>query len=103
MSRRWHPSWCVRKYCTAYPKRPHDREYHRSEPLIVVTEDPDVAVFVHRSADPEDGAEFIEITELDIPFDGPFYDERPRLGQQLIMSVPIADALRRAIGAGIGV
>jgi hypothetical protein len=92
-----HPSWCSRRQCTAYPVRPMDREYHRSEPLVVPTEDPDVAVFVHRGADPDGGKEYIEIAELELPLDGPFYEERPRYGQEIILPVPVADALRRAI------
>jgi len=94
-----HPSWCTRKHCTAYPMQPVDREYHRSEPLIVSTEDPGVAVYVHRSADPDGSAQYVEIVELDIPFDGPSFEARARFGQELILPLPIAEALRQAIGA----
>jgi hypothetical protein len=96
-----HPSWCSLAHCNAYPIRPRDREYHRSEPLVVSTEDPGVALFVHRGADRDGSEEYIEKAELDVPFDGPFYDEEPRVKVGINMSLSTADGLRRATQAAL--
>jgi len=96
---RHHPIWCSPLLCNAYPSQPHDREYHRSEPLMLPTESPRSAFFVHRGASPDGSGEYIEIAELEIPFAGPFYDEEPASGFWINLSLPRADALARSIVA----
>lgn len=63
MSSDYHPAWCDPKHCTAYLWQDHDA--HRSEAVVVPTEDHNVSVFIYRAADPDGTGERIELAELE--------------------------------------
>ena len=98
-----HPSWCAREFCTAFCQS--DREYHRTAPIIVPTEDPGSAIFVHAGADADGSGLYVEVAELDLPLTHAFYlcvrkaEPRP----ELLMTADVAKAVHAALSATLPV
>ncbi|WP_433079438.1 hypothetical protein ACQP1P_40160 [Dactylosporangium sp. CA-052675] len=63
MSEELHPDWCSRVACTAYGSDAD--QYHRSEPIVVPTEDPRVDLFISKVADRDGLDEYIKIAKLE--------------------------------------
>ncbi|WP_238006128.1 hypothetical protein KZZ52_51700 [Dactylosporangium sp. AC04546] len=93
MSEELHPNWCSRAVCTAYG--PAADEYHRSEPIVVRTDDPRVDLFISKVADPDGTNEYIEITALERDDQQPWHLREPVRGMCLPRAS--ADAAWRAM------
>jgi hypothetical protein len=95
-----HPDWCSRHACTAYVEQAD--ELHRSEPVVIETDDPTINVFVYRTADPGGDAEYIEMVKLTVPSARPWYLAEPLPGTELVLPVASAGAISRAVAVLTG-
>lgn len=90
-----HPDWCVRTACTAYV--PDGDEYHRSEPVVVKTDDPAINLFICKLADPDGTDEHIEIAMLQLSEGQPWYLTEPIANREILLPRDSADAVRQAL------
>jgi hypothetical protein len=94
-----HPAWCCRRHCTAYaPAGAVDRRYHRSEPLVLPTDDPLVRWYVHLAADPDGSEPYIELAELEAPVPDPWWHPRDCLNA-VLLPLDAAKLLSDAVGS----
>ena len=100
MSERSHPRWCARRFCTAYATAVEE-QLHRSEPIVIATDDPRIAIYVHRDAAPDGSQSFVDITELEGRVAEPWYLHEPceRWSAELMLPVGLAEKLQSAIAA----
>jgi len=98
MSNEAHPYWCHPASCTAFGEE-MDRQYHRSEPVIIGTVDPGLMIYVHRGANPDGSGEYVELAEFEEPILEPWYLNPPcaNRGTELNMALETADELHTAI------
>ncbi|GAB3868123.1 hypothetical protein ACFPIJ_23860 [Dactylosporangium cerinum] len=96
-----HPDWCARTACTAY--LPDGDEYHRSEPLVVKTDDPAINLFISKIADPDGSDEHIELSILQLSDGQPWHLTEPTANRELLLPTTTADAVRRALADLVGV
>lgn len=92
-----HPDWCSRAACTAYVQG--GDEYHRSEPLVVKTDDPAVGLYVCKLADPDGGEEFIEFSLLEHTDSKPWHLIEPMNCREILLSKASVGALDLALTA----
>ncbi|GAA3232700.1 hypothetical protein ACFO1B_21120 [Dactylosporangium siamense] len=95
MNAQTHPDWCARRVCTAY--LPGADEYHRSEPLVVKTDDPAINLFISKIADPDGSHEHIELSMLQLSDGQPWHLTEPLAGRELLLPSAAADAACRAL------
>jgi len=88
-----HPHWCSPTSCTAYSDAMTDLLYHRSEPVIIPTEDDWINIYIYRIADSDGRFEYVEVAELDEPVHEPWYlqDPRDRHGAELSLRLEAAE------------
>jgi hypothetical protein len=96
-----HPDWCAHAACTAYT--PDGDRYHRSEPLVVKTDDPAISLFISKIADPDGDGEHIEMSMLQLSEGQPWHLTEPIAGRELLLPSIAADAARRALAELVGV
>ena len=95
MSLGYHPSWCALDACTAYVE--HSDELHRSEPVVVETDDPTVELFVFKTANPDGRSVCIELVKLTVPTALSWHLSEPLLGTELVLPMTSAEAVSRAV------
>jgi len=95
-----HPHWCDPASCSAFAML-LDKQYHRSSPVIVATEDPDIKIYLHRGADADGTGEYVELAELEEPVLDPWYENAPLNGRgvELNMDLQTAEQVHAAIAA----
>ncbi|MDG6105454.1 hypothetical protein Daura_47285 [Dactylosporangium aurantiacum] len=91
----YHPDWCSRAACTAYTEVGDD--LHRSEPVVIKTDDPTVELFVFKTAYMDGTHEYIEMAKLEVPTVRPWHLSEPVLGTELILPMSSATAALRAV------
>lgn len=95
MNAQHHPDWCSPSACTAYG--PMADEFHRSEPIVVKTDDPVLCLYVYKVAD--GGGEFVEMSLLE-PLDGmPWHLCEPVCNREIVVPQKSVDAMRQAFVA----
>jgi hypothetical protein len=99
--RRYHPSWCARTACTAYGVE-GDSEggyelWHRSEPVVIPTDDPHVSLFIHRFAEPDGSNECLELAMLKVASPTPWY--LTPTNRELVLPHQSAGAMYEAMAA----
>ncbi|GAA0723579.1 hypothetical protein [Dactylosporangium roseum] len=95
MNAEYHPDWCARNACTAYVE--DGDELHRSEPMVIKTDDPTVDLFVYKTAGPDGATEYIEMARLDVPTEQSWHLSEPVLGTELVLPMSSAGAVVRAM------
>jgi hypothetical protein len=101
---RWHPHWCTPIACTAYADpETVDRRYHRSRPIVIDTEDPFVALYVHLGANADGSQAYVGMSELERPLMLPWFEEEPVSARSFLMPVEQADELRHALASAVRV
>jgi hypothetical protein len=85
-----HPSWCDRASCSAYAVL--DKQYHRSAPVIIATEDPGVRIYPHRGANADGTGEYVELAELEEPVLDPWYESAPPNGRGVELNMDLDTA-----------
>src|SRR5882672_6320030 len=69
----FHPAWCSRRFCSAYDTsgQGESAQYHRSEPTLNFNpDDPQIAIYIHLSSDPDGEDPCVEIIEHEAPING---------------------------------
>ncbi len=98
----WHPIWCSQDACTAYVDPDEvDRRYHRSRPIIIETEDPFFALYIHLGACADGSQPYVEVAELERPLRMPWFEESPTSRGALVVPVDQANALRHALASAV--
>ncbi|MET7426634.1 hypothetical protein [Dactylosporangium sp. NPDC005555] len=97
MSTHYHPDWCGLAACTAYGVS-HDpggllERWHRSEPLVIKTNDPTARLFVHWFAEADGSDEHLEVSMLETSDEQPWYLTDPVPGKELLLPRWSADSL----------
>lgn len=89
MNRTDHPDWCARSACTAYGVEGDgcDRfeRWHRSEPLVVRTGDPEYCLLIHRFAEVDGTDEHVELAKVAMPVTLPWYLAEPVQGHTILL------------------
>ncbi|GAA1575560.1 hypothetical protein GCM10009827_116750 [Dactylosporangium maewongense] len=101
--RLYHPDWCARTACTAYGVE-GDRDqtfelWHRSEPLVIQTDNPRVSLFIHRFAEVDGSGECLELAMLEIASAKPWYLTDSVANRELVLPRESADAMFLAMAA----
>jgi hypothetical protein len=91
----YHPDWCSRAACTAYLDE--GDEFHRSEPVVIKTDDPMVEIYAFKTAYQDGTDEYIEMVKLHVPAMEPWHLARPVLGVELVLPIASATAVLRAV------
>jgi hypothetical protein len=94
MTPEYHPDWCSRTACTAYLE--DGDELHRSEPIVIKTDDPGVALFIAKTANRSGTGACIEIAKLSVPTTQPWHLSEPVDGTELVLPTQTASAMMRA-------
>lgn len=95
-----HPHWCCRDWCTAYELEDEiDRRYHRTKPYLVETDDPQVVLAAHLSANRDGSEPYVEIAELEAPLAVPFWAAEPAQGRMLVLQLDQVDAFRQVLAS----
>jgi hypothetical protein len=79
-----------------------DRQYHRSKPVVIGTDDPGIMIYVHRGANPDGSGDYVELAELEEPIVDPWYLNAPHgadRGVEINMDLVIADHVYAALSA----
>ncbi|MER7279031.1 hypothetical protein ABT369_31790 [Dactylosporangium sp. NPDC000244] len=97
MNSAYHPDWCSEAACTAYLDEAD--QLHRSEPIVIETDDPTVELYVFKTAYDDGSGEYIEMVKLDVPTVRPWHLSKPFLGVELILPVSSAAAVLQAVAA----
>ena len=94
-----HPYWCDPASCSAFASL--DKQYHRSPPTVIATEDWRIKIYLHRGANPDGTGEYVELAELEEPVLDPWYENAPLNGRgvELNMDLQIAERVHAAIAA----
>src|SRR4051812_5724453 len=94
-----HPDWCTRTACTAYEMGRGDGDqferWHRSDPLVVKTDDASVDLLIHKFAEVDGTDEHIEVAAMKLPIEQPWYLAEPIEGHTMLF--------RRDAAAGLNV
>jgi hypothetical protein len=80
-----------------------DRRYHRSRPIVIDTDDPFVALYVHLGANPDGSQAYVGVSELERPFLLRWFEEESTSARSFVMPVDQADELRHALGSAVRV
>ncbi len=99
MSIRWHPKWCARRFCTAYKPEETDRNWHRSNPIIIPDEDDPTrkATYVFLTCFPGGTDPGIESVTLTVPFSGPWWYADLEADVQWWASIADAEEMHKAL------
>src|SRR5688572_17398371 len=100
-----HPHWCSAASCTAYSTELTDLLYHRSEPVVIPSEDDRIKIYVFRMADADGAVEHVELAYLEEPIGTPWYLHEPCGGgpTELVMPIDVAGQVQSAIATCVGV
>lgn len=94
MKPEYHPDWCSRAACTAYLD--NGDELHRSEPVVIKTDDPGVELFIAKTANRSGGGVCVEMAKLNVPTVQPWHLSEPVDGTELVLPLQTASAMVRA-------
>lgn len=81
MTSAFHPAWCSPEACSVAD--PTLEPYHRSEPIILPTDDPGVSLYLYREAYEDCSAEFLVMVKLVVADDQPWYLTEPLGGREI--------------------
>lgn len=98
MNTLYHPDWCSLGACTAYsascdPEESALERWHRSEPVVIKTDDPNARLFVHWFAEADGSGEYLEVSMLETSDEQPWYLTDPVPGKELLLPRWSADIL----------